>query len=117
MCALPQPSVARSGSDRRCGRDSPVTHPPVRAYLASLNPQLPRPVQILQLGGLFNALGNGIVLPFLLIYLHNVHGFGLGVSGLVLATNGAVSLVAGPLSGTAIDRIGGRWTLIASLVF
>ena len=69
----------------------------MRAYLSSLNPRLPREVQILQLGGLANAFGNGIVLPFLFIYLHNVHDFGLGIVGLVLATNGAVSLVAGPL--------------------
>jgi MFS family permease len=89
----------------------------VRAYLSSLNPRLPREVQILQLGGLANAFGNGIVFPFLFIYLHNVRGFGLGIVGLVLAANGAVSLVAGPLSGPVVDRLGGRWTLIASLAF
>ncbi len=88
-----------------------------RAYIAGLNPQLPRPVQLLQLGGLANAFGNGIVFPFLFIYLHNVRGFGLGTVGLVLAANGAVSLVVGPLSGPVIDRIGGRWTLVGSLVF
>ena len=89
----------------------------MRAYLSSLNPQLPRPVQILQLGGLANAFGNGIVLPFLLIYLHNVRGISLGVAGIVLATNGAVSLVAGPLAGPIVDRIGGRLTLAVSLGF
>jgi MFS family permease len=88
-----------------------------RAYLASLNPRLPRSVQILQAGGLANAFGNGIVYPFLFIYLHNVRGFGLGTVGLVLAANGAVSLVVGPLSGPVIDRLGGRWTLVAALVF
>jgi MFS family permease len=89
----------------------------VRAYLSSLNPRLPRAVQLLQLGGLANAFGNGIVYPFLFIYLHNVRGLGLGTVGLVLATNGAVSLVVGPLSGPVIDRIGGRWTLAVALVF
>jgi hypothetical protein len=80
-----------------------------RAYLASLNPRLPRSVQILQAGGLANAFGNGIVYPFLFIYLHNVRGFGfgLGTVGLVLATNGTVSLVVEPLSGPVIDRLGG----------
>jgi MFS family permease len=91
--------------------------PRTRAYLSSLNPRLPRSVQILQAGGLANAFGNGIVYPFLFIYLHNVRGFGLGTVGLILATNGAVSLVAGPLSGPLVDRLGGRWTLMASLVF
>lgn len=89
----------------------------MRAYLRSLNPQLPRPVQVLQLGGLANALGNGIVLPFLFIYLHNVRGFGLGIVGLVVATNGAVSLVITPVAGTVVDRLGGRWTLLAALAF
>src|ERR1044071_9194147 len=88
-----------------------------RSYVSDLNPQLPQPVQILQLGGLANAFGNGIVYPFLFIYLHNVRGFGLGTVGLVLAANGAVSLVVGPLSGPIVDRIGGRWTLVGALAF
>ena len=35
----------------------------------------------------------------------------------MLATNGAVSLVAGPLAGPLVDRIGGRHTLLISLAF
>ena len=31
----------------------------------------------LQVGGLVNFFGNGITLPFLTIYLHNVRGFGI----------------------------------------
>ena len=45
-------------------------------------------MQLLQLGGLANAFGNGVVLPFMLIYLHNVQGISLGTAGLILATNG-----------------------------
>jgi MFS family permease len=89
----------------------------VGAYLRSLDPRLPRSVQILQAGGLANAFGNGIVYPFLFIYLHNVRGIGLGTVGLVLAANGAVSLVTGPAAGPVIDRIGSRWTIAGSLVF
>ena len=63
------------------------------AYIRALNPRLPRSVQILQAGGLANAFGNGLAIPFLFIYLHNVRGIGLGTAGLVIATNGAVSLV------------------------
>ena len=66
----------------------------MRNYLRSLNPQLPRSVQILQVGGLLNAIGNGLILPFTLIYLHNERGIGLGTAGLVLGTNAAVSLIA-----------------------
>jgi hypothetical protein len=54
-------------------------------WLRSLDPQLPREVWLLQLGGVMNSFGNGLVLPFLVIYLHDVRGFGLGVSGLVVA--------------------------------
>ena len=46
----------------------------MRTYIRSLDPQLPRDVYVLQSGGLLNAFGNGIVLPFLIIYLHNVRG-------------------------------------------
>ena len=87
------------------------------AWLRALNPRLPRAVQTLQLGGLANAFGNGVTLPFALIYLHNVQGIGLGTSGLVLATNAVVSIAAGPLSGTLVDRVGGRVVLATALCF
>lgn len=86
-------------------------------YLRSLTPRLPREVTTLQAGGLFNAFGNGIVLPFTLIYLHNVRGFDLGVAGLVLGTNAVVSLVAGPIAGGLVDRLGGKRTLAGALAF
>ncbi len=89
----------------------------MKAYLASLRPGLPRSVQTLQAGGLVNAFGNGVVLPFTFIYLHNVRGFGLGTVGLVLATNAAVSLVAGPVAGSLVDRVGGPAMLGIALVF
>ena len=86
------------------------------AYLRSLNPQLPRVVWLLQAGGLANAFGNGLVLPFILIYLHNVRGIPVWIAGLVAATNGLVALVTGPLAGAAADRFGPRRTLAAALV-
>jgi MFS family permease len=89
---------------------------PLAAYLRSLNPRLPRSVQTLQAGGLANSFGNGLAIPFLFIYLHNVRGIGLGTAGLIVATNGAVGLVTGPLVGTLIDRFGGRRTLALSLL-
>jgi MFS family permease len=88
----------------------------LRRYLESLDPRLPRPVWILSFGGLANAVGNGLAFPFVVIYLHNVRGFSLGTAGLVLATSGAVSLLAGPAVGVVVDRIGGRATLAAALV-
>ena len=84
-------------------------------FLRSLNPHLPRSVQTLQVGGLANAFGNGIVLPFTFIYLHNVRGIGLGTIGLILATNGAVSLGSGAFAGTLVDRVGGKRVLAVAL--
>lgn len=85
-------------------------------YVRSLNPQLPRAVWMLQAGGLANMFGNGVVVPFLVIYLHNVRGISLGLAGLVAATNGLAALVSGPIAGALADRIGARTTLVAALV-
>ena len=92
---------------------------PVRAfarYVRSLNPQLPRAVWLLQAGGLANMFGNGVIVPFLVIYLHNVRGISLGLAGLIAATNGAAALVSGPIAGSLADRIGARTTLVAALL-
>jgi MFS family permease len=72
-------------------------------------------VWALELGGVANAFGNGFVYPFLFIYLHDVRGFALGLSGLVVGTNAAVALVAGTPGGAAADRLGPKRTLAASL--
>ena len=71
----------------------------------------------LQLGGLLNAFGNGLVFPFLIIYLHNVRGISLGLAGLIVGTNSAVALVTGPAWGPLVDRFGPREVLRMALVF
>jgi MFS family permease len=88
----------------------------VVTYLRGLDPRLPRAVWALELGGVVNAFGNGFVYPFLFIYLHNVRGFALGVSGLIVATNAAIALLAGTAGGAAADRFGAKRTLATSLV-
>src|SRR5437764_4170405 len=88
----------------------------MRGYLRSLNPQLPRNVWILQAGGLANMFGNGVIGPFLIIYLHNVRGISLGIAGLVVASNSAAALVSGFVGGALSDRLGPRRVLSAALV-
>jgi MFS family permease len=88
----------------------------VHGLLRTYFPPLPRSVATLQVGGLVNAFGNGIVLPFMFIYLHNVRGISLAVVGLIIATHAVVSLVAGPIFGSQIDRFGGKTMLAISLV-
>ena len=88
----------------------------MRSYLKSLDPRLSRRLWILLSGSFFNAFGNGVVFPFLLIYLHNVRGIGLGTAGLVLAAVSIAGVVAGPASGVLVDRFGPRVVLVASMV-
>jgi MFS family permease len=71
---------------------------------------------VVQGGGLVNAFGNGVVLPFLIIYLHNVRGVALGIAGLVAAANSAAALVTGFVAGTLSDRIGPRNVLVGALL-
>jgi MFS family permease len=88
----------------------------VRNYLRSLNPQLPRNVWILQAGGLANMFGNGVIGPFLIIYLHNVRGLSLGMAGLVVASGAAAALFSGFVAGALADRLGPRVVLSTALV-
>ena len=85
-------------------------------WLRSFDPQLPRDVWLLQLGGLANSFGNGLVLPFLVIYLHDVRGFGLGLAGLVVAVSAAAQLTAGLVAGPLVDRLGAKTVLACGLV-
>lgn len=85
-------------------------------WLRAFDPQLPRPVWLLQLGGVMNSFGNGVILPFLVIYLHDVRGFSLGVSGLVVSVSAAAQLTAGLVAGPLVDRLGARRLLGAGLV-
>ena len=82
--------------------------------LGRFDPQLPRDVWLLQVGGVVNSFGNGIVFPFLVIYFHDVRGFGLGTGGLALAVASAAQLTAGIAVGPIIDRVGSRPTLAAA---
>ena len=88
----------------------------MRRLLRSLDPQLPRDVWLLQVGGVLNSFGNGIVFPFLAIYLSDVRGFGIEVAGLAIAVASAFQLVAAVALGPLIDRVGAKTTLGAGLV-
>jgi MFS family permease len=88
---------------------------PPGAYIRSLDPRLPRTVYVLELGALVNAFGNGVVLPFLLIYLHNVRGISFGLAGSAAAVQSAAALGSGFLSGTLSDRLGPKRVLLGAL--
>lgn len=86
------------------------------AYVRGLVPRLDRAGWILQVGGLVNSIGTGLVYPFTIIYLHNVRGFSLGAAGLAVAVFGGAAFVLTPLAGATIDRVGSRAALAVSLV-
>lgn len=76
---------------------------------------LPREARILLVGVAVNALGMGLVLPLLVVYLYDVRGIPLDVVGVLAATPPVVAIVLlGPI-GVAIDRFGPRRLQAAAL--
>ncbi|HVN62952.1 MAG TPA: MFS transporter [Gaiellaceae bacterium] len=90
--------------------------PAARAYLRSLHPHLPRSVWLVQIGGAINAFGTGMVIPFTLIYLHNVRGISLAAAGAAVGVGAVAALATGLLAGSIVDRVGGRNTLVFGLL-
>src|SRR5947199_10850787 len=78
-------------------------------------PPLSRPAWLVLAGDALSALGSGLTLPFLIIYLHDVRGFGLVTAALVLAAVAGASLVGNPVAGVLCDRVGARLTVVAGL--
>lgn len=77
--------------------------------------ELPREARVLLVGVAVNALGNGLALPLLVVYLYDVRGLGLDVAGLLAATPPLVALgLLGPI-GIGIDRWGPRRVQMAAL--
>lgn len=59
-----------------------------------------------------SALGRGLVLPFTLIYLHEVRGFGLGLSGALMAVIAVSAFLVTAPSGALVDRYGARVVML-----
>jgi MFS family permease len=78
--------------------------------LRTLGLGLPADIWVVQVGMFLNYLGWGSVMPFEVIYLHDARGFSLGVAGLIVGVITGLAVVAAPIAGPAIDRIGGRAT-------
>jgi MFS family permease len=91
------------------------TPPAPRPSLASFWHDLPREGKLLLSVVVIEFLGTGLVLPFHVVYLHEVRGFALRDVGLLLGLPPLVGLlVVGP-GGSAIDRLGARRILLATL--
>lgn len=84
--------------------------------LSTLVPQLPSRAWKVLAGDSIAAIGTGLVLPFMVVYLRDVRGFHVQTAALVLSLLAVTGLVFGAPFGALIDKLGPRKTLIASLL-
>jgi MFS family permease len=91
-------------------KDVPEPHADVR--LRDLDPRVRR----IFVGFAFSALGSGLTMPFLYVYLAEVRHFPTPTVGLVFAYMGALGFVCAPPWGTLIDRIGPGPVIVIGLL-
>ncbi|WP_069815478.1 MFS transporter [Streptomyces sp. TP-A0874] len=65
---------------------------------------------------MINAAGTGLVVPLLVVYLHEMRGFSLGAATGAVAVTSLGALGGGPLAGWISDRFGRLQAVWASLV-
>ena len=85
----------------------------VSRLVAGWRTGLSRPVLILQGGNALNYFGYGLVLPFEIIYLHQIRGFSTPTAGLVLAATMGTSAIVTPPAGALLDRYSAKGLVIA----
>src|SRR5438874_11133997 len=85
----------------------------VSHLIAGWRTGLPRPVLILQAGDALNYFGYGLVLPFEIIYLHQIRGFSAATAGLVLAATMGSSAIVTPPAGALLDRYSAKALVVA----
>ncbi|HET9782875.1 MAG TPA: MFS transporter [Candidatus Dormibacteraeota bacterium] len=74
---------------------------------------LSRPVLILQAGNALNFFGYGLILPFEIIYLHQIRGFSTSTAGLVLAATMGTAAIVTPPTGALLDRYSAKGIVVA----
>jgi MFS family permease len=85
----------------------------VSHLIAGWRTGLPRPVLILQAGNALNYFGYGLVLPFEIIYLHQIRGFSTSTAGLVLAAIMGTAAIVTPPTGALLDRYSAKAIVVA----
>jgi MFS family permease len=73
-------------------------------------------VLILQAGNALNYFGYGLVLPFEIIYLHQIRGFSTSTAGLVLAATMGTSAIVTLPTGALLDRYSAKAFVVAGSV-
>jgi MFS family permease len=85
----------------------------VSHLIAGWRTGLPRPVLILQAGNALNYFGYGLVLPFEIIYLHQIRGFSTSTAGLILAAVMGSAAIVTPPTGALLDRYSAKAIVVA----
>ena len=85
----------------------------VSRLFAAWRTGLSRPVLILQAGNAVNSFGYGLVLPFEIIYLHQMRGFSTSTAGLVLAATMGTSAIVTLPTGALVDRYAAKALVVA----
>ena len=83
-----------------------------KEFTVLLNPQSRKIV----FGISLNAIGGGMTLSLLLVYLHDMRGFTNTFGGLLLAYGSIVSIIASTPMGALVDRIGPKKVMIGGLI-
>ena len=73
-----------------------------------VTPGLPRYAWLLQAGVVLNFFGNGLVAPYLVIYLHFNRGIPLSLAALAIGSGGILATISGLVVGPLVDRFGPR---------
>jgi MFS family permease len=89
---------------------------PVSAAVSDVRRIAHGPVRRLFLGQFLNALGNGLTLALLIVYLSTVREIPLGVATALLAWQAVLALLISPISGTLVDRFGPRPVLLSAVL-
>jgi MFS family permease len=73
-----------------------------------MSPRLSGKTRLFLVGNFLSMLGTGLVLPFMIIYLHQSRGIALPVVGGMMAAGAAVGLTVVLVCGALMDRVGAR---------
>ena len=83
-----------------------------KEFTVLLNPQSRKII----FGICLNAVGGGMTLSLLLVYLHDMRGFTNTFGGLLLAYGSLVSIIASTPMGALVDRVGPKKVMIGGLL-
>lgn len=88
----------------------------VSRLIAGWRTGLSRPVLTLQAGNALNYFGYGFVLPFEIIYLHQIRGFSTSTAGLVLATIMLTAAIVTLPTGALTDRYSAKAIVVVGSI-